>query len=468
MSRSRSETAGFCALVLLLNIAASVTYAAMNVELSAIGDSVSANVFLLPDAYVIAVVCALPLTPRLLAMWGARRLFTTSMIGLILTGGLTLFAHGGIGLGAAIFAHGFCAAPILPATQTLCGTRFDDEASRHRMLSFWMATTICGILLGYVAGGWLSDHLSWRLGLILCWIPAALALWLVRRIPGLAGPVSDAESFDGVSAFLLAAMMLSLSGLLVFGSHLGWSSLAVPQLTAIITATLLWFCVRYRATSNPVLDFSVLRDHRLAGALLVTFVLNASSTGVFQTEMLGTVIRLDPEWLALRAGVGGLTMLLAVLIADRLFKWTRSSTALLLGVLVLLAGKSGFLTYRSGIDMLGVIWPALVASMGYGMLSTMLAVIACHFADARKSAAAASLYAVAVQLGTSVGLASLDATLEMRKRVLLASASHLDPIERAFHDVFLVELAVAAAMVPIVLYYFVRQGDNGASVDLTV
>ena len=139
-------------------------------------------------------------------------------------------------------------------------------------------------------------------------------------------------------------------------------------------------------------------------------------------------------------------MLLGVWLANRVLRSVPSPGAAGAALLILVVGKSGFLSYGVGASLVTVLWPALVSSVGYGMLMTVLAVNACQSRDVRRSAASATLYAVATQVGASAGLASLDALLHRQ----LAAQAQVS-LTHAYDVVFVSEAALALLVLPFLL-----------------
>lgn len=463
----------FTLTVLFVNLAANVTYAVLSINLARIGASLASDAILLPEAYAVGVACTVALTPSLLATWGAPRTLQISLCGLIVTSGMAALSSSISTLRAALFLHGLFAAPMLPITQTLCATRTTDASQRARLGSYWVATSLLAITLGYTLGGWCSDHLGWRLALLMCWGPALVSLPLVHRLGAAqtkASPASPGTDESGkgpldlAGALLLALALISLTSLLAPMAEGAVRSAAHTRRLIMqvgIAVTALW--AQERRAPRAVLDFSILTDMRVTGALVCTFLVDASSTGMFQSEMLGEVLHLDPEWLGIRSALGGGAMLVGVGIANRLLRMRSAPVAAAGAVAVLLIGKIGYLDYGPHASLVTVLWPAVVSSVGYGMLATVLAVNVCSNPDVRRSAAAAALYAVAVQMGASVGMASLDSALQSQLTKQAAPTQAL--LVQAYTHVFVLEAAVALLVLPFLLLLRPSAPHHRGSVD---
>ena len=141
------------------------------------------------NAYTLTFAGFLLLGGRAADLWGRRRLFligvtvfslTSLLGGLAQTGGELISARALQGLGGAILS---------PATLTILTTTFTDPKSRTRALGLWSAVAGAGGATGVLAGGVLTDLLSWRWILFIN-VPIGLLVLLVAR---LAIPESRAE-----------------------------------------------------------------------------------------------------------------------------------------------------------------------------------------------------------------------------------------------------------------------------------
>ena len=141
------------------------------------------------NAYTLTFAGFLLLGGRAADLWGRRRLFligvtlfsVTSLLGgLAQTGGELISARALQGLGGAVLS---------PATLTILTTTFTDPKSRTRALGLWSAVAGAGGATGVLAGGVLTDLLSWRWILFIN-VPIGLLVLVMAR---LAIPESRAE-----------------------------------------------------------------------------------------------------------------------------------------------------------------------------------------------------------------------------------------------------------------------------------
>jgi len=352
--RRSHSYAGAMLAVLLANGAAAIAYAALTVALADIATSLGVGEIeevWLPDSFLVAVVCVTPLTAYLVRKLGGRRLLYVAISGLVASAVGTAAAPGAGALVALLFVQGLFAAPIPPATQAFVVAVIPPRL-RSTGMAMWSGGTMAGILAGSVLGGYLTEHLGWR------------------------------------SIFFL-----------------------VPPLgVAALFAVRVTFSQRPAADTAAVasLDLSTMADANLATAATMWFVVSASSTGIFETVMLGSELGFSPEALGAINAARGIALLAGVCLGAMAVARLHPLGASIAGLAVLCAGKFGYTLWNLATTETGAMWPGVVSSIGYGMLATSLAMMAFVTIAKTRSAAAASVFVFSGVVGSALGVAALD------------------------------------------------------------
>src|SRR5215475_2307659 len=159
----------------------------------------------------------------------------------VLVAGLVVFGAssfaGGLGnspgeLIAARAVMGIGAALIFPATLSLLTNVFTERGERARAIGLWGATTVVGIAVGPIVGGWLLEHFSWS-SVFFALVPlAAVAAVLVS----VAVPTSR-DPADRPGLILSTAAMASLIYTIIEAPDRGWA--APPSLAGFALAAAL-------------------------------------------------------------------------------------------------------------------------------------------------------------------------------------------------------------------------------------
>src|SRR5450631_815880 len=114
------------------------------------------------NAYALTFAGFLLLGGRAGDLFGRKRIFLlglTVFVAASLVGG---FAQNGTMLEIARAAQGLGGAILAPSTLSLLTTTYTEQRERARALGLWSATAGSGGAFGVMAGGILTDELSWR------------------------------------------------------------------------------------------------------------------------------------------------------------------------------------------------------------------------------------------------------------------------------------------------------------------
>ncbi|MFD8708415.1 MFS transporter [Kitasatospora sp. NPDC059648] len=286
----------------------------------------------------------------------------------------------GIG-GAAIFS---CGAAIL-------STVFDGPA-RARAFALFGTIAGIGVAVGPSLAGALIQGLGWRwvfaahaaaLALVLLALPA-----LSRTVPPQAG--GGRLDVPGSALFVLAMVLVTTA--IVQGSQWGWGSAGVLGLLAGAVAALAVFAAVERRSAHPMLDLSVLREHRFLGLCLVPV---AASFGFV------TLLTYLPSYLTAvtgrDTGTAGLLMLLLTapvlvcpMLAARLVgRGVRPLTLLFLSLACLVLGDVALTMLSPSVGVLVLAAPMLVTGAGMGLSAGLVDGQALALVDPAKAGMAA-------------------------------------------------------------------------------
>src|SRR5581483_2121920 len=179
------------------------------------------------NAYTLTFAGFLLLGGRAADLWGRRRLFLTGVAlfsltsllgGLAQNGGELIVARGLQGLGGAVLS---------PATLTILTTTFVEPKARARALGMWSAVAGAGGATGVLAGGVLTDLLSWRWILFIN-VPIGILVLVVARF-AVAESIAEGErpTLDWAGALTVTGGLVALVYGIVSTDRHSWGSLSV-------------------------------------------------------------------------------------------------------------------------------------------------------------------------------------------------------------------------------------------------
>jgi EmrB/QacA subfamily drug resistance transporter len=422
------------------------------------------------NAYTLTFAGFLLLGGRAADLWGRRRLFLigvalfslTSLVGgLAQTGGELIAARGLQGLGGAVLS---------PATLTILTTTFTEPKARARALGMWSAVAGAGGATGVLAGGVLTDLLSWRWILFIN-VPIGLAVFLVGRF-AIAESRAEGErpTLDWAGALTVTGGLVALVyGIVSTDSHKWGSPLVLGSLIlgTILIAVFLAVESRHR---HPLVPMRLFRSRALTGANLIMVMIGSVmfSLFFFLSQFLQEVQGFSP----LRAGFAFLPMPLAIIVgtqlSSRLVGRVGARRLLVIGPLISATG----LLLLSRLDahssyLLHIGLPGAIITFGVGMSFVPITLSATSGVDRRDAGLASGLINTTRQIGGSLGLAALLTIAASRSRALAGSGSQVAQTAgytRAF-AISAILLVLAAAIAITVLPARVRPVTDPLPVD---
>src|SRR5262249_4963134 len=192
----------------------------------------------------------------------------------VLLAGLATFGiatiAGGLGnspgeLIAARAVMGLGAALIFPATLSLLTNVFTERGERARAIGLWGGTTVVGIALGPIVGGWLLERFSWASVFFALAPLAAAGLVLVSRyVPTSRDP--QAPPADRPGLVLSTAAMASLIYTIIEAPTRGWG--AGLSVAGFVAAAVLFvaFVAWERRVRDPMVAIALFTNRRFLTA----------------------------------------------------------------------------------------------------------------------------------------------------------------------------------------------------------
>ena len=458
-SASRTRSSGLVlAVVCVAQFMVVLDVSIVNVALPDIRDDLGmsqAGLAWVLNAYTLAFAGFLLLGGRAADLYGRKRLFllgVTVFAGASLLGGI---AQTGGQLIAARALQGLGGAILSPATLTILTTTFTDRAARTRALGVWSAVAGAGGATGVIAGGVLTDLLSWRWILFIN-VPIGLAVLAVGRF-ALTESRAEGErpTLDWAGALAVTGGLLALVyGVVSTDTH-AWTSTLVMTSLAVGVLLLGAFVLIESRHPHPLMPLRLFRSRALTGANLIMVLIGSVmfSLFFFLSQYLQDVHGYSP----LQAGFAFLPMPLAIIagtqLSTRLLARTSPRTLLVVGPLIasvgllLLAQLKVDSGYALHIGLAGAI-----ITFGVGMSFVPVTLSATGGVNPKDAGLASGLINTTRQIGGSLGLAVL-LTIATAQMHALASQGAKTAEVGGFTRVFAVSalLMVLAAIIALVV-----------------
>lgn len=405
ISTTRSWAALVCLSVLQFFIAVDVTV--VNVALPSIGDDFGVDprgLTWVVVGYTITGGGLLMLGGRLGDVFGRRRLL---LIGTAIFGAASMmagFAETFAVLVAARLFQGVGEALALPAAMATIVLLFPEGRARTRALSVWAAVASCGLVLGFVLSGIITEHLGWRWVFLIA-VPFILFVLIatVILLPG--DRKQERAPLDILGSILLTgAPLLFAFGIVEAGEGMSW--LPVAALTGAFIAAILFVGVERRAP-NPVIPLAFFRNRTRVRANLATALLSAalSTSFLLFTFYLQDELGLSPLEAGLLLLPLAVALIVAVTVVPRLMGRWGARSCIIAGLGFAGAGMIVIAVAAQLDAPAWVLIPAMLfiaAGMGFGLVGLQYAAVTGVTDD--DAGVASGVQRAADQLGGSAGV----------------------------------------------------------------
>ena len=235
-------------------------------------------------AYLVASTVMLPIYGKLSDRLGRKPILLTG-VGLFLLGSLLCgIAGSALPLIAFRGIQGLGAAALFTTTFAVIADLF-PPAVRGRYMGLVSAVMGIASVIGPLAGGFLTDTLSWHWVFFVNLPIGALALWfIIARMPSFgAAPSAREHPIDIAGAAWLIVGLVPMLVALSLGRGAGveteggfaWGSWQILSMIGVSAVALVAFVITERRAADPILHFELFRDRVIGLGTAAVFVLGA-------------------------------------------------------------------------------------------------------------------------------------------------------------------------------------------------
>jgi EmrB/QacA subfamily drug resistance transporter len=445
-----------CAGMLMIVLDATI----VNVALPTIQDSLGfsqSNLAWVVNAYLIPFGGLLLLAGRIGDLVGQRRVF---LIGLAIFTTASLVCAASQSqemLVGARFVQGVGGALASAVILGMIVTMFPEPGNQAKAIGVYGFVASAGGSIGLLAGGVLTDAISWHwiflINLPIGIATAYLALRLVENRDG----IGLREGADWLGAALITfSLMLGVFTILQI-TKWGWTDPRTLGLSAVSAALLAVFVHRQATIANPLMPLRLFRSRNVAGANVLQSLLVAGMFGMF---FLGALyLQRVLHYTPLQVGLSFLptTIVMGTLslgFSERLIMRFGPRTTLIPGVCLVVVAL--LLFARTPVDgnyLTDLLPPFLLIGVGVGTSFPSIMTLAMSGATPSDAGLASGLVNTSMQVGGAIGLAVLATLSAERTHSLLDSgASNASALTSGYHLAYLIGAGLAAIAVAIAVF----------------
>jgi EmrB/QacA subfamily drug resistance transporter len=375
------------------------------------------------NAYLIAFGGLLLLAGRMGDLIGRRRVFMSGLAVFTTASLLCAVAQSqGLLIGAR-FLQGVGGALTSGVILGMVVTMFPEPREQAKALGVYSFVASSGGSIGLLAGGFLTEAISWHwiffVNLPIGVATALLALRLVGRDDGI-GLRAGADVPGAV--LVTGALMLGVYTILEVSDY-GWTSLHTLGLGAVSLTLLFAFVARQSRIRNPLMPLRLFRSRNVAGANVVQALFVA---GMFAMFFLGALyLQRVLGYDALEVGLAFLpvTVMIGTLslgFSERLNVRFGPKATLLPGLVSIAAGLALFSRAPVEATYVTDILPSMILlGLGAGVSFPALMTLAMSGATPRDAGLASGLVNTTLQVGGALGLAVLATLATTRTESLV-------------------------------------------------
>jgi EmrB/QacA subfamily drug resistance transporter len=379
------------------------------------------------SAYALVFGGFLLLGGRAADLLGRRRIFIAGIVVFTIGSLLAGFAWSELSLIGARALQGLGAAIVSPAALSILSTTFTEGRERNIALGVWGAVGGFGAAAGVLAGGVLTDALSWE-WIFLVNVPIGVAALAVT--PLLLGESRDlrVKRYDALGATLVTAGLVVLVYAITEASDYGWASVETIGLFAASAALLAGFLVTEARAAEPLMPYSIFRLRTLVGANVAGFIMGTAMFSMFL--MLTLYMQQVLGYSAMKTGVAYLavagTAIVWSAVAAQLVTRVGVKPVLVAGMATLTAGLVYFTQVSVGGSYLGDLLPGfLLIAVGIGFSFVPISIAALAGVQDAEAGLASGLINTSQQIGGALGIAALSTIATTQTENAVAGGSAL-------------------------------------------
>ena len=405
------------------------------------------------NAYLLTFGGFLLLGGRLGDLFGHRRLFLI---------GISLFTLASLACGvansqgllvAARAVQGIGGAVVSAVALSLLMTLFTEPADRAKAMGVFGFVLSGGGVVGVLAGGVLTDLLSWH-WIFLVNLPVGVAVYVLslRLLPAQTGPAATGRVDVAGAITVTGSLMLAVYAI-INGNEEGWTSVrTLGMLGGAVALLAVFFAIEARI-SDPLMPLGLFRNRNVSTANAVGVLMAAGLFAYFFFSAL--YLQLVLEYSPLEVGLAYLPGTIvwgasSLLLSDRLVMRFGIKTPLLAGLsLMILALVLLARTPVEGNWAIDILPATLAVGLGAGIAFNPILLAAMSGVAQEEAGLASGVVNTAFMMGGAVGLAVLASLAASRSDSLAATDGSLAALNSGYHVAFVVGAVflVAAALV---------------------
>jgi EmrB/QacA subfamily drug resistance transporter len=424
-----------------------------------------ANLTWVINAFLITFGSFLLLAGRVGDLIGRKRVFLAGLAVFTIASALCGFADSQTTLILARFLQGFGGAMSSSVILAIIVTEFPTTADRAKAMSAYMFVAVAGGSIGLLAGGAITQAISWHWIFFINLPIGALTLLAGALLIDENKGIGLGKGIDVLGSILVTAAMMVGVFAIVGVTQYGWGSAHTLGFGGASLLLGAGFLALESRIANPIMPLRILRIRSLVGSSAVRGCL---VTGMFATFFLGALyLQHVLGYSALKTGLAFLPMTICVGtlslgITARLVRRFGPMKVLFSGLTAVVAGL--LLLTQAGVHsgyFPDIFFAYVIVGLGAGTSFMPLLTIAMADVPKPDAGLASGIVNVSMQGSAALGLAVLGTIASSHSKALeAAGSSTASALTAGYHLSFLIGAGCAAVGI-VVAFVVLRKHATG-------
>jgi DHA2 family multidrug resistance protein len=389
-------------------------------------------------SFIVAAAIATPLNGWLVDRFGLKNVFLVSVAGFTLASVLCGISATLTEIVVARMLQGVFGAALVPLSQSVL-LDINPREKHGSAMAVWGMGVMIGPILGPTLGGWLTDSYSWRWVFFINVPIGALAFWGILRYIHKTEPARRIR-FDTFGFVTLSVAIGALQMLLDRGEQNDWFGSTETWVELILTTLAFAYFIGHtltRPAGQSFVDFRLLKNANYVTGLLLIFIVGMVlfATRALMPTMLQGLMGYPAKLAGLVTAPSGLGTMAAMMIVGRLTGKVDFRLLLGIGFAITAFSLWQMMHYTLVLAQSDIVWPGVVQGVGLGLVFVPLSAATFATLSPQMRAEGTALYSLVRNIGSSIGIALVQALLVRNSQIAHASlATQVNPANPAVRD----------------------------------
>jgi len=389
-------------------------------------------------SFIVAAAIATPLNGWLVDRFGLKKVFLVSVAGFTIASALCGLSMTLTEIVASRMLQGVFGAALVPLSQSVL-LDINPREKHGSAMAVWGMGVMIGPILGPTLGGWLTDAASWRWVFFINLPIGAVAFYGIWRYIH-AGAAARRIRFDMFGFVTLSIAIGALQMLLDRGEQNDWFASLETWVELVLMLLAAAYFVGHTATrpaGQSFIDYRLLKNPNYVTGLLLIFIVGMVlfATRALMPTMLQGLMGYPAALAGLVTAPSGLGTMLAMLVVGRLTGKVDFRLLLGVGFAVTAFSLWQMTGYTLVLSQSDIVWPGIVQGIGLGLVFVPLSAATFATLSPQMRAEGTALYSLVRNIGSSIGIALVQALLVRNTQVAHASLTSLvNPANPALNE----------------------------------